>query len=289
MQNLLDFLSRYHHWLLFLLLEVASVVMLFKYNGYQGSAWLSSANYVAGKMYEWRSGMEQYLSLRETNEALTRRNQELVRRNYNLRQNVLRLTADSVAADSAEHDVLNEYKLLDAKVVQATTNSKNNLITINRGRADGVEPDMGVAGGMGIVGVVYQCSDHFSVVLPVINPRSRISCAIRGKDYFGFLGWESGNPRHAFVEGIPRHAKFDVGEWIETNGYSAIFPPGITVGKILSIQDSPDGMSYRLKIELATDFTCLRDVCVISNRHFIEQRQLLQQARDSLRQHQQNQ
>ena len=65
MQNLLNFLAKYHHWLIFLLLEVVSVTMLFKYNSYQGSVWISSANTVAGQIYEWQSGMEQYLSLKE--------------------------------------------------------------------------------------------------------------------------------------------------------------------------------------------------------------------------------
>jgi len=282
MQNLLDFLFKFHHWLLFLVLEVVGVSMLFKYNGYQGSVWISSANSIAGKVYEWQSGMEQYLSLREQNEMLTRRNLELVRRNYNLRQDILRLSVDSTDASRAEYGSLSEYLLIGAQVVHATTDRSNNLVTINRGLADGVKPDMGVSSGVGIVGVVYQCSDHYSVVLPVINSRSRISCAIRGKDYFGFLRWDGGNPRYAYVEGIPRHAKFSLGEWIETNGYSAIFPAGITIGKILDIQDSSDGMSYRLKIELATDFTCLREVCVISDRTFAERSRLLQMARDSL-------
>ena len=52
MQNLLALLTRYFHWLLFLLLEVASVVLLFRYNSYQGSVWVSSANSVVGKLYE---------------------------------------------------------------------------------------------------------------------------------------------------------------------------------------------------------------------------------------------
>lgn len=282
MQNLLDFLFKFHHWLLFLVLEVVSVSMLFKYNGYQGSVWISSANSIAGKVYEWQSGMEQYLSLREQNEMLTRRNLELVRRNYNLRQDILRLSVDSADVSRTEFGSLSEYLLIGAQVVHATTDRSNNLVTINRGLSDGVKPDMGVVSGVGVVGVVYQCSSHYSVVLPVINSRSRISCAIRGKDYFGFLRWDGGNPRYAYVEGIPRHAKFSIGEWIETNGFSAIFPAGVTIGKILDIQDSSDGMSYRLKIELATDFTCLREVCVISDRTFAERTRLLQMARDSL-------
>ena len=65
MHNLLAFLTKYYHWLIFLFLEVVSGVMLFKYNSYQGSAWISSANAVVGKIYEWQSGIEHFFSLSE--------------------------------------------------------------------------------------------------------------------------------------------------------------------------------------------------------------------------------
>ena len=74
MHNLLAFLSKYYHWLIFLLLEVVSGVMLFKYNSYQGSAWTSSANAVVGKVYEWQSGIEHFFSLSQSSEQLTQRN-----------------------------------------------------------------------------------------------------------------------------------------------------------------------------------------------------------------------
>ena len=54
MSNLLDFLRKYHHWLLFAFLEVVSAVLLFNYNSYQGSVWLSSANVAVGKCMNWR-------------------------------------------------------------------------------------------------------------------------------------------------------------------------------------------------------------------------------------------
>ena len=74
MYNLLDFLRKYHHWFLFLLLEALSVVMLLNYNSYQGNAWLSSANHIAGKVYEVESGVTSFFSLTRVNEELTLRN-----------------------------------------------------------------------------------------------------------------------------------------------------------------------------------------------------------------------
>ena len=79
MRNLLDFLARHNHWFLFLLLEAVSIVLLFRYNSYQGSVWFSSANAVAGKVYSWSSAVEQYFSLTEVNEKLTQRNLYLER------------------------------------------------------------------------------------------------------------------------------------------------------------------------------------------------------------------
>ena len=63
MHNLLDFLQKYHHWFLFVFLEVISGVMLFKYNSYQGSVWLSSANVMAGKVYEIESDITSFFSM----------------------------------------------------------------------------------------------------------------------------------------------------------------------------------------------------------------------------------
>ena len=71
MRNLLEFLTKYYHWLLFVVLEVASAVLLFGYNNYQGSVWVSSANAVTGKIYEWHSAVESFFTLIQVNEGMT--------------------------------------------------------------------------------------------------------------------------------------------------------------------------------------------------------------------------
>lgn len=282
MQNLWKFFTRHFHWFLFLLLEVASGVMLFQYNNYQSSVWVSSANMVAGKVYELQANIEQFFSLTRNNEELSLRNFYLERQLDQLRRLYAEETGDTTAAERAELQALSQYKLIPAKVISSTLDRLDNMITIDKGRVDGVNPDMGVACGGGVVGVVYQVSDHYAVVIPVLNNSSRISCAIRGRGYFGYLTWKGGDPSIAYVEDIPRHAKFRRGEWIETSGYSSIFPHGISVGKILQVYNSRDGLSYRLKVHLSTDFGCLRDVCVISDSEIGERLRLQNAARDSL-------
>ena len=89
--------------------------------------------------------------------------------------------------------------------------------------------------------------------------------------------------RLAYIEDVPRHAHFRLYEWVETSGYSSVFPPGIAVGKILHVYNSPDGVSYRLQVELATDFGNLSDVCVVDNEPMLEQIDIMRSARDSLK------
>lgn len=283
MRNLLDFLYKYHHWLVFILLEVVSVVLLFQYNSYQGSVWFSSASAVAGKVYELESKMTAYLSMAKENEELTMRNLYQERQLDQLRRLYAEATKDTTAAELKELEFLSQYKLIPAKVVENSIHKLENLITIDKGRKDGVEPDMGVACGNGIVGVVYLVSDHYSVVISALNAASsRISCAIRGRGYFGYLHWYGGDPSVAYVEDVPRHAKFKLGEWVVTSGFSSIFPSGVQVGKIEQVYNSSDGLSYKLKVRLSTDFGNVRDVVVISDKSIAERAALMQAARDSI-------
>ena len=282
MRNLLEFLSKYYHWLLFAVLEVTSFVLLFQFNSYQGSVWFTSANAVVGKLYELEANVESFFSLTKVNKDLTLRNFYLERQVNQLSRLYYDLTKDTTIAERNELEFLSRYKLIPAKVVSNSVDRNDNLMTIDRGSKDGVEKDMGVACGNGVVGVVYLVSDHYSVVMPVLNYHSRISCAIRRRGYFGYLKWQGGDANIAYVEDVPRHAKFKRGDWVETSGYSSIFPPGVLVGKIIEVYNSRDGLSYRLKVQLTTDFGNVRDVCVISDKGIAERTRLMEAARDSL-------
>ena len=284
MHNLLEFPERHHHWFLFVILEAISLALLFSYNGYQGSVWFSSANAMAGKVYAWSSAVESYFSLTKVNEDLTLRNYYLERQVTQLRRLYAEATEEEDQQERKGLDSLSRYQLIPAKVVSNELDKNDNLMTIDKGKADGVEVGMGVACGRGVVGVTYLVSDHYTIVIPVLNSHSsRISCAIRGYGYFGVLRWYGEDAAYAYVEDIPRHARFKRGNWVETNGYSSIFPPGVLVGQIVEVYNSRDGLSYKLKVRLTTDFGNLRDVVVISDRSIATRMRLMQSARDSLK------
>ena len=283
MRNLLEFLAKYNHWFLFLVLEVASLVLLFQYNSYQGSVWFSTANAVNGRILAWDAEIESYFSLTKANEELTQRNLYLEQQVSALSGKITEITQDSGWTKRDQMALLKDYRLIPAKVVSSTLNRHDNLITIDKGYEDGVRKDMGVVCGNGVVGIVYLTSNHYSVVIPTLNTASNISCAIHGRGYFGYLRWTGGDTKTAYVDDIPRHAHFRLYENVETSGYSSVFPPGILVGRIQHVYNSADGVSYRLQIILSTDFGTLRNVCVIDNTSLLERLDVLRAAQDSLK------
>ncbi len=285
MHNLTEFLAKHNHWFVFLVLEVVSMVLLFRYNSYQGSVWFSSANAVTGKVYEWDSAVESFFSLSGVNSQLTQRNAFLEQQVRMLDDSIARLTRSQEAAVTRLSSMVpfQGCRLIPAKVVANMVNRYDNLITIDKGSADGVKRDMGVVCGMGVVGIVYLVSEHFSIVIPALNSHSNISCTIQRRGYFGYLRWRGGSSQLAYLEDVPRHAHFKLGDNVVTSGYSSVFPPGVMVGKVLHVFNSADGLSYRVQVKLSTDFARLRDVCLVDDSALQERIDLMRAAQDSIK------
>ena len=274
MQGLFDFLKKYSYWLLFILLEGGSLLLLFRFNLYQGSVWFTSANTVSGRVLEWESDFLSYIALGERNKDLMRKNLVLEQRVRALTELLDRAEHDSTYTEMRQRELLDGFGMVPAEVVSNSVNRHNNYLTINKGELDGVKPEMGVVCGTGIVGIVYLTSPHYAIVMPLLNSKSNISCKIIGSDYFGYLKWEHGDSRYAYLKDLPRHAEFNLGDTVVTSGFSTVFPEGIMVGTVDDMSDSNDGLSYLLKIKLATDFGKLSDVRVVARTGQEEQKKL---------------
>lgn len=270
MHNLLDFVRKYSYFFLFILLEVASLALLFRFNSYQGSVWFSAANSAVARIDGFYGNTLAYINLNEVNKDLTARNIQLQREAELLRSQLHQFTKDTTLTEQIMHEKLKDYTMIPATVVSNSNERDNNYLVIDKGTIDGIKPEMGVVGGGGVVGIVYLTSPHHSLVIPVTNRKSSISCRVRGQSYFGYLQWDGSSMRRAYVDDIPRYARVKKGEAVETSGYSSVFPPGIFVGRIRSISNSPDGQSYKLDVTLGTNFANLRDVEVVATPYKAE-------------------
>lgn len=274
MRNLLNFLLKYNYWLLFILLEVICFVLLFRFNNYQQSVFFTSANVVAGKVYEVSGGISSYFHLKSVNEDLLDRNMALEQQITNLENRLKDYRIDSITMNSIRYLEQADYKIFKAHVIRNSLNQADNYITLDKGSSAGIRPEMGVIDGNGVVGIVYKTSPSYSLVISVLNSKSSISCKIIGSEYFGYLKWEYGDSRYAYLKDLPRHAEFNLGDTVVTSGYSTVFPAGIMVGTVDDMSDSHDGLSYLLKIKLATDFGKVSNVRVIARTGQEEQQTL---------------
>lgn len=83
--------------------------------------------------------------------------------------------------------------------------------------------------------------------------------------YVGSLNWKGGDPAIAYMEEVPRHAKFHIGDTVVTTGFSTTFPYGINVGTVMNRVKTSDDNFYVLKIRLSSDFKELSTVRVIKD------------------------
>lgn len=266
MSELLKFFVKYSSWFLCALYLLLSAILLLSSNHYQHHVYLTSANVVASGLYRTTNGVTSYFSLREINEDLQRRNSDLELEVYSLKEMIReqnqRMYADTMTVDSA----LSRYHFIIAHVINNSINHSHNYITIEKGRLDGIEPEMGVMDQNGIVGIVNVVGDHTARLISVLNPYLRLSCKVKGENQVGSLVWDGKNPGEAILEELPKHAKFIKGDTIVTSGYSSVFPEGVPVGTIMSGTRDREDNFYTLRVKLFTDFSTLSTVRVIRDK-----------------------
>lgn len=251
--------------------------MLFKNNPYQQYVFLTSANKVSATVYKGSSKVTSYFNLQSINADLQRRNASLEMEVINLKRQIrdyrTLLLPDSI---NLPDSIAQNYEYHFATVINNSVAKPKNFITLDKGRADGISPEMGVVDQNGVVGIVSTVNDHASRVISLLNPDMRLSCKVKNTDYFGSLVWHGVDPRYATLEEMPKHVKFNKGDTIVTSGYSAVFPPGLLVGTIEDMQQATDNNFFSLRIKLSTDFTRLSTVRVIKSKYADEIKQLEQ-------------
>ena len=255
-----------------MLLEGIGIMLIVQFNNYQNAKMFTSANSVAGNIYAAITDVSSYFGLKSENEALLQYNKEL-------NQQIAHLQAELMQhKDSAMVAVLpgkaEGFFYNCATIVNNSLNAVNNYITIDKGTADGVDAEMGVFCNEGIVGIIYTASEHYSVVIPLLNSKSSISCRVKGSDIFCTLQWNGNDTRYSFLVDLPRYTQFEKGDTVVTSGFSSIFPGGIPVGTIEKTEESADGMFAQAQVRLFTNFATLQKVYIVGNEGRKEQQEL---------------
>ncbi len=275
MQNLIQFFIRQRAFFIYLFYALISFVLLVRFNAYHQSVFFSSSNQTVGGIYNWASNVTNYFGLKEINQDLLHRNGVLALEVKRLKEQIQEYENDAAVS----HTVDTKYNFVMAQVINNQVRQMENYITLNKGSVDGIRPHMGVVDQNGVVGIVSLVSEHYSVVISVLNTDLRLSAKLLNSDYFGSVQWNGLNPQEVIIDELPRHMEYAIGDTIVTSGYSAALPEGIPIGVIEGASEQHDDNFYAFKVKLSTDFYRLNDVRVIINNEQDEQHQLENQAR----------
>ncbi|MBD5181950.1 MAG: rod shape-determining protein MreC [Bacteroidales bacterium] len=259
----MNFILRYSTWFVFAFYVLLSCILLSRRDDYHASVLLSSANEVTSAVYRGATGVSGYFYLRDINRNLQESNAALENEILNLRSQLAEYKA--LVSDSSYVRQEQRFDYTLASVINNSTRHPRNYITINRGTNDGVRPGMGVVDQNGIVGIVNVAGPHTARVISIINETQHFSVKLKDTPYVGSLSWKGGDPGIAYMEEVPRHAQFHIGDTVVTSGFSTTFPYGINVGTVMNRVRMTDDNFYILKIRLASDFKTLSTVRVITD------------------------
>lgn len=269
MNNLLNFIWKHHFTFLFLLLEALSFLILIQSNNFQKANFLSFSSEVSGSIYAGMNNITDYFELKKTNEQLAGENAKLITLSKN---SFIKINRNFVIIDDTLYK--QQYKYLSAKVINSTTNRRNNFLILDHGREQGVEPGMGVICADGVVGIVSKVSENFCSVISLLHKESKFSGKLKKNDYFGIVTWEGGDYEFALLSAIPRHVTLFKGDTVITRGSSGIFPEGVMLGTIEEFNVPPGENFYTIKLRLSTGFNRLSHVYIVRNVLKSEQEEL---------------
>jgi rod shape-determining protein MreC len=256
MQNFLALVIRYGVHLLFVVLEVICFFLIIRNNDEQRAIWNHSINSFTTLINRRADKIFQYSKLEEVNDSLLSENAQLLQRI---------IASDQIKLeniDSSDH----QYQLIPASICNASVHLRNNFLTLCEGTEKGIAKDMGVVSSKGIVGIVVQVNDSYSLVMSVLNARTRISASIKRLGSFGSLVWNGYSSQRMNLLSIPKHIEIQLGDTIVTSGFSTIFPKNIDIGVISDIQAERGTGNHYIEVSLFNDLARTESVYVIDNQ-----------------------
>jgi rod shape-determining protein MreC len=271
MQNLIRLIQKYLLVIVFLVLQIICFTFIITGNNrFHRASIANSSNAVVGSIYEWTHSVTEYFSLREQNNILLEENAKLQE------QLLALINKNEIDTLIKVQDTLLQidYSLQGASVINSTLNLRKNYLTINGGINLKIKEDMAVIGQKGVIGYTIAISESYAVVMPIINENFKLSVTHVNSNSFGLINWfpEDGY-QNASVIDIPISVPVSVGDSLVTRGSDAMFPKGILVGIVVSVDNETGESFQQVKIKLAEDFSNINKVKVIN---FIKQQEIIQ-------------
>ncbi len=182
------------------------------------------------------------------------------------------LTAQLAQLSEAQADAERLQGLLDlqssahldskaARIIGTSSDSWSRTVTIDKGSADGVTVNMPVANSGGIIGQVTEVSANSSTVRLITDESSSVSAMVQSTRAQGMLeGQPDGTLRLAYVDA---DAQVEVGDLVVTSGLGGVYPKGLMLGRVASVEKSDNALYYTIVVTPASEIESNEEVLVI--------------------------
>ena len=188
---------------------------------------------------------------------------------------LLEMGMDSTAMGIYE-DGDHHFRYHPARVVSMTTNRKHNIVVLDRGTVDGIARDMGViTPDNELVGYVVSCSEHYAVVMPMLNTDFSTGGRIVDNGHVCVIRWP-GETRYE-VEAVELSIYSEPKRGMDVEVRSERLPVGIKVGTIQEYALNTAKSAYSAKLRIAADMATLDNVLIVENTHYGEIEELMKQ------------
>jgi rod shape-determining protein MreC len=136
---------------------------------------------------------------------------------------------------------------------------------IDKGAEEGIVSNMAVIAPSGVVGIIDRVSAHFSSVVSLLHPNTRISAKVMPINQIGAISWDDGNPEEVTLHDIPQHLSVNIGDSVFTSGYSAVFPENILIGIVKNKTSNTNNSFLNISVKLAVNFNYINHVYIVKN------------------------
>jgi rod shape-determining protein MreC len=159
---------------------------------------------------------------------------------------------------------LQSLPTVTAETVDSYSSNFTATITLDKGRADGVDVGYPVVGAGGLVGQVIQSFHHTAVVQLVTDGQSKVGVTFGNSNQYTGIVDGQGPSNTMTADLVAPHTPLHKGEHMYTSSLdAAAFPPGIPVATVLSFHTSAGASQETIHVDPAADLSQLTYVDVV--------------------------
>lgn len=160
-------------------------------------------------------------------------------------------------------DLTDRYNIdgIAARIVAKSSTAWNQTVSIDAGRADGVEAGMTVMGTSGVIGQIASVSEHSSVVRLLTDSQSGAAAMVQSSRAQGIV--RGSLEGLLFLENLEEDAQVAVGDVVITSGLGGSYTSGLIIGTVVRVDEGEGGSSATVVVSPNDDPSALEEVVVV--------------------------